>query len=201
MLDRTFNIHFFKNILPAGADRIPAAVPADIPEHLRRHRFIDPADQILIDIFLFFQMKILDHLAVIGENFRIVCAEPFALLFGTCGAERVGGEGDPHPEGGIFPEMLRPAGHVADEVRAVALAAVALCAQEVMRAHNHDIVFSHEEAPSTWALIRALRSFLPRKPAISILMIAVGMKGSTQAVKATVKLLSAANTNQHMPMI
>ena len=71
---------FPQDVFPAGADGIPGAVPADILQHFRGHLSVDLTNQILIDIFFFFQMKVLRDLPVVNENLVVIIAESLALF-------------------------------------------------------------------------------------------------------------------------
>ena len=132
---------------------------------------------------------------------------------GAAAAKTVRGKGDPDPETFPVPESFHPMVHIADEFLAVAFPAVPLGTEKMVRTHDHDRssvlasiillmkVKRHHAAARTCAFTRALRSSFPRKAAIRTLMMAVGMKGRTQAVNAAAKLLSATKTNQHIPMM
>ena len=71
---------FPQDVFPAGADGIPGAVPADILQHFRGHLSVDLTDQILIDVFFFFQMKVIRDLPVVNENLPVIIAESLALF-------------------------------------------------------------------------------------------------------------------------
>ena len=204
---------FPQDVFPAGTDGIPGAVPADVLQCFRGHFCIDLTDQILIDVFFFFQMKVLCDLPVVNEDLRVIVTEPLSLFVRAAAAKTVRGKCDPDPEPFPVPEFFYPAVHIADEFRAVAFPAVPLGTEKMMRAHDHDRssvqasiillmkIRCHHAAFRTCAFTRALRSSFPIKAAIRTLMMAVGMKGRTQAVKAAAKVLSATNTNQHIPMM
>ncbi len=145
-------------------------------------------------------MKIFDHFPVVGENLLIVRTKVLSLFLRAAPAEDVGGKNDFYTEAFFPAKLLDPVGHIADKLLAVAFATVALGAEEMMRSHDQGgFCLFHDAVSSTCAFIRVLLSFFPMIPASRILMMAVGMKGRTQAVKAATKLLLAATTNQHIP--
>ena len=82
-----FHIPAFADILAAGADGEPAAVAADIRQHLRGSLGIHGPDEVLIDIILFFQAKVFHGLAVVPLYLFLGVAQVFAQLVGAAGAE------------------------------------------------------------------------------------------------------------------
>ena len=89
-----FYIFPFADILAAGADGEPAAVPADIGQHLGGGFGIDLPNESLIVVFLFLQPEILHSLAVVSLDLFLRVAQVSAQLVGAAGAEGVGGEGE-----------------------------------------------------------------------------------------------------------
>ena len=89
-----FHVFAFADILAAGADGEPAAVPADIGQHLGGGFGIDLPDKGLIVVFLFLQPEILHGLAVVPLDLFLRVAQVGAQLVGAAGTEGVGGEGE-----------------------------------------------------------------------------------------------------------
>ena len=73
-----FYIFAFADIFAAGADGEPAAVPADISQHLGGGFGIDLPDEGLIVVFLFLQPEILHGLAVVPLDLflRVAAVSP-----------------------------------------------------------------------------------------------------------------------------
>ena len=74
-----FHVFAFADILAAGADGEPAAVPADIGQHLGGGFGIDLPDEGLVVVFLFLQPEILHGLAVVPLDL-FLCVAQVSLL-------------------------------------------------------------------------------------------------------------------------
>ena len=82
-----FHVFAFADILAAGADGEPAAVPADIGQHLGGGFGIDLPDEGLVVVFLFLQPEILHGLAVVPLDLFLRVAQVGAQLVGAAGTE------------------------------------------------------------------------------------------------------------------
>ena len=174
------HIPAFADVLATGADGKPAAVAADVGEDLGRGLGVDGTDEVLIDVFLFLEAEVFHCLCVVALDLFLRVAEILAQFIGTAGTERVGGEGEADGGAGNIPELVHHIGHVGDKIVVVALAGVALCAEQMVGT-KYD---AHAFRPG----IR-FRRLRPMAQASTALMMAVGMKGSTQAEIPTAMVL------------
>ena len=78
-----FHVFAFADILAAGADGEPAAVPADIGQHLGGGFGINLPDESLIVVFFFLQPEILHGLAVVPLDLFLCVAQVGACLLYT----------------------------------------------------------------------------------------------------------------------
>ena len=111
-------------------------------------------------------------------------------LVGAAGAEGVGGEGEVDGGAGNIPQLMHHIGHVGHEIVVIAFAGVALRAEQMMGT-KYD---AHAFSPGM-----RFRRFRPMAQARTALMMAVGMKGRTQAVIPTAMVLWATTTNIATP--
>ena len=116
-----------------------------------------------------------------------------AQLVGAAGAESVGGEGESDLRPGHLPQLVDDIIHVLHKGFAVAMAGVALGAEQVMR--------TQYDAHAFFTPGIRFRMFRPSTQASTALMMAVGMKGRTQAETATDTVLWATITNRMTPTI
>ena len=114
-------------------------------------------------------------------------------LVGAAGTEGVGGEGELDLRPGHLPQLVNDIVHVLHKGFAVAMAGVALGAEQVMRAQY--------DAHAFFTPGIRFRMFRPSTQASTALMMAVGMKGRTQAETATDTVLWATITNRITPTI
>ncbi len=121
-------------IFAAGADGEPAAVAADVGEDLRRGLGVDLPDEGLVVVFLFLQPEILHGLAVVPLDLFLCVAQVSAQLVGAAGTERVGGEREVDPRPGNLPQLVDHVVHVLHKGVVVAVAGVALGAEQMVRA-------------------------------------------------------------------
>ena len=175
-----FHIPAFADILAAGADGEPRAIAADVSENFRRGFGVDGADEVLVDIILFLETEVFHRLCVVALDLFLRVAEVGAQLVGAAGAEGVGGEGEVDGGAGHLPQLVHHVGHVGHEFVVITLAGVALRAEQMMGT-KYD---AHAFRPG----IR-FRRFRPMMQASTALMIAVGIKGSTQAEMPTAMVL------------
>ena len=126
---RSLDVAAGADVLTAGADGEPAAVAADIGQNFGGGFLVDGPDEVLIDVFLFFQAEVLHRFAVEPLHFLLGVAQVLALFVGAAGAERIGGEGEPDGGAGYLPQLVDDVVHVGNEIVAVAVAGVALGAE------------------------------------------------------------------------
>ena len=170
----------FADILAAGADGEPAAVAADVGEDLRRGFGVDLADEVLVDVILFLEAEVFYRLCIVALDLFLRVAEVLAQLVGAAGAEGVGGEGEVDGGAGNIPQLMHHVGHVGHEIVVIAFAGIALRAEQMMGT-KYD---AHAFSPGM-----RFRRFRPMAQARTALMMAVGMKGRTQAVIPTAMVL------------
>ena len=89
-----------------------------------------------------------------------------------------------------IPQLMHHVGHVGHEIVVIAFAGIALCAEQMMGT-KYD---AHAFSPGM-----RFRRFRPMAQARTALMMAVGMKGRTQAVMPTAMVLWATTTNIATP--
>ncbi len=94
---------------------------------------IDLPDEGLVVVFLFLQPEILHGLAVVPLDLFLCVAQVGAQLVGAAGTESVGGEGELDLRPGHLPQLVDDIIHVLHKGFAVAMAGVALGAEQVMR--------------------------------------------------------------------
>ena len=155
--------------------------------------FASISRMISVVVFLFLQPEILHGLAVVSLDLFLCVAQVGAQLVGAAGAEGVGGEGELDLRPGHLPQLVNDIVHVLHKGFAVAMAGVALGAEQVMRAQY--------DAHAFFTPGIRFRMFRPSKQASTALMMAVGMKGRTQAETATDTVLWATITNRITPTI
>ena len=109
---------------------------------------------------------------------------PFALF------HVLAGEGEADGGAGNIPQLMHHVGHVGHEIVVIAFAGVALRAEQLMGT-KYD---AHAFSPGM-----RFRRFRPMAQARTALMMAVGMKGRTQAVIPTAMVLWATTTNIATP--
>ena len=137
--------------------------------------------------------EILHGLAVVTLDLFLCVAQVSAQLVGAAGTEGVGGEGELDLRPGHLPQLVDDIIHVLHKGFAVAMAGVALGAEQVMRAQY--------DAHAFFTPGIRFRMFRPSTQASTALMMAVGMKGRTQAETATDTVLWATITNRMTPTI
>ena len=165
-------ISFSADILFAGADGIPCTSATNILQHGRGHLCVDCTDQVLINILALVQTKVFDRLSVKAGDLFLCFAQVVSGVVRAVRAQRIRAKDKPDSGSRYISQRMHNRTHILHKFCAIALAGVALCAKQMMRAQP-----DHALIPGM-----RLRTRKPITVARTALMTAVGMNGSTHAV-------------------
>ena len=165
-------ISFSADILFAGADGIPCTSATNILQHGRGHLCVDCTDQVLINILALVQTKVFDRLSVKAGDLFLCFAQVVSGMVRAVRAQRIRTKDKPDSGSRYISQRMHNRTHILHKFCAIALAGVALCAKQMMRAQP-----DHALIPGM-----RLRTRKPITVARTALMTAVGMNGSTHAV-------------------
>lgn len=145
--------------------------------------------QFLVYVCLFLEPEIFGSLAVKPLHFFVFPAQIAGKHIGTAGTEIICGEDKLYRRLLLCPQTADDCIHILYKFRAVAFAGVALRTEQVMGSQTHAALTS---------LLWILSPIAAASPAF---ITAVGMNGSTQAVKPAHTLLPVTRQNIAMPPI
>lgn len=170
-------ISFSADILFAGADWVPRASVTNILQHGRGHLYVDCTDQVLINVLALVQIKVFDRLLVKAGDLFLCFAQVVSGVVRAVRAQRIRTKDKPDSGSRYISQRMHDRTHILHKFCAIALAGVALCAKQMMRAQP-----DHALSPGM-----RLRSGKPMTVARMALMMAVGINGTTHAAKPTAR--------------
>lgn len=165
-------ISFSADILFAGADGVPCTSATNILQYGWGHLCVDSTDQVLINILALVQIKVFDRLSVKARDLFLCFAQVVSGVMRAVRAQRIRTKDKPDSGSRYISQRMHNRTHILHKFCAIALARVALCAKQMMRAQQ-------DHALSTGMRLRTRK---PITVARTALMTAVGMNGSTHAV-------------------